>query len=303
MEYERYQEMLISRNPEKWADLPGEINIALEKAVKRLGSLGTGDFVESRLAVPSTHLLRASGKLLRPSLVFLGISYLGEDPNEFIDLGVAIELLHVSSLIHDDLIDQDARRRGLEAVHIKYGSEAAVLAGDALISKAIQMACKFGVGAVDFVSKAAMEMCAGEMLDFEYQRKSISPDLKTYLNIAKLKCASLTGASASIGAVSMGRKSFTDLYNFGSYLGMAFQIRDDVLEFASLNTEKHVDPNKLNANIVKGLLDHENLSKEDALDRAVHENNRYIELSLDALENTGNAGILKEYAEAVRLKF
>ena len=91
--------------------LPDQVGRCLGLASKRLRSFGRADFVTEELFGPSTHLLNGRGKLLRPALVFLGAHAIGERCVDFVDLAVAIGLLHASSLVHDDLIDQGTTRR------------------------------------------------------------------------------------------------------------------------------------------------------------------------------------------------
>src|SRR5271154_1219981 len=119
--------------------LPKEVKQALALTTRRLGSFRNSDFLTADLFAPSTYLLRMGGKMLRPSLLFLGAKAINERCSDYVDLAAAIELLHVSSLIHDDIIDNGKLRRGIKAVNAKYGNEAALLAGNALISKAIQL--------------------------------------------------------------------------------------------------------------------------------------------------------------------
>src|SRR5271157_2973113 len=98
-------------------NLPSPVKIALGGVTKKLASFRTSDFVNQELFNPSVHLLKKKGKLLRPTLVLLGAHMLDEKPGKYVDLALAAELVHISSLIHDDIIDRDRSRRGIKAVH------------------------------------------------------------------------------------------------------------------------------------------------------------------------------------------
>ena len=124
-------------------DAPTKTNLV--KVITRLSSFDRGDFSDKRMLGPATHLLKSPGKLLRPAMVFLGAGMVGEEYEQFIDLAAGAEILHTASLVHDDIIDKDARRRGIAAVHSKYGNETAILAGDALIAKGVMLISKYGV--------------------------------------------------------------------------------------------------------------------------------------------------------------
>ncbi|MCL5428043.1 MAG: polyprenyl synthetase family protein, partial [Candidatus Marsarchaeota archaeon] len=183
------------------ATVPEEIMEDLRSVDERLSGLGTAEFIEDGLYAPSMHLIKGRGKMLRPALVFMGGIYAGySDTKDLVDVAVAVELLHTSSLIHDDIIDKDVRRRGVESTHVRYGNELALLAGDALISSAIRHISGYGRSLINIMARTAMEMSAGEALDFRFQRSGTVPTIREYERIAYLKSASLISTSASIAA-------------------------------------------------------------------------------------------------------
>lgn len=283
--------------------LPESVVFDLNKVVEKLRSYNTSQFLSAELAGPATHFLGNSGKLLRPVLVFLGARYASaKDTSQLVDLSAAIELLHVSSLLHDDLIDKDTERRGSETVHKKYGNERAILAGDALISMATQEACKYGTATVDAISKTAMQMCAGEALDFAYQERKDVPDLDMYLEIARLKSASLIATAASIGAQQRGDEDAEALRRFGKNFGIAFQIMDDVKDFTCIGNEC-VDKGDLayfRPNIMHTLT---RIYKTEgvAIMKAVELNNEYLDAAMRSI-NSSKEPLLAEYAEWIRLQ-
>ena len=286
--------------------LPVIIKKSLLRTAVRLNSLNAADFINKPLAAPSKHLITANGKYVRPTLVFISASALKKNPADFIDLGASIELLHVASLVHDDIIDRDEVRRGMPAVHIKYGTEAAILAGDALISKSIQLSSKYGPEVIDAISHAAMIMCAGEMMDFRFQREHMIPSLKDYIKIAELKSASLIATAASIVAVHGNDAPLAKkLYEFGRDAGVAFQMRDDIFNFMGLNDSSKKstgnDGIKFRPNIVEVLLNERQDKPEIAVSNAIELNNSAIDKALQKLDGTIMAKTFVDYANLIRV--
>lgn len=273
--------------------LPDQVGRCLGLASKRLRSFGRADFVTEELFGPSTHLLNGRGKLLRPALVFLGAHAIGERCVDFVDLAVAIELLHASSLVHDDLIDQGTTRRGTKTVNAKYGDSVALLAGDALISKAIQLSSKYGERMMQEASEAALRMCAGELMDYRIQKDGRTLSVDEYLRIAELKTASLMGTSCSIVAYCKGSAMTRALRRYGTSLGIAFQIRDDVLDF--VNSDEYSG-----ANIVASMKKRYGMDMNKAVAKAVELNNRYAKDAVRGLDQK-RMQILGNYAKITEL--
>jgi geranylgeranyl pyrophosphate synthase len=279
------------------ASLPKNVKRSIEKTSVRLSSFRYKDFVNPLLYKPTVHLFNDVGKLLRPTLVFIGADAIGEKPDKFVDLAVAAELIHTSSLIHDDIIDGDELRRGVEAVHIKYGKESAILAGDALISKAIMMSADYGSDVMRSISQASMDMCAGEILDNKYHNGSSFPSLKTYMDIARLKSASLIASCCNIVAVYGKHAEADRIYNFGIDLGLAFQIRDDVLE----SLEESVERENEKCNIVNILQSRYSLNRKEAVKKAVKMNNEYVNSAVRRINDRSVSKEFEKYADFVNL--
>ena len=284
--------------------LPESVNSALLATSAKLNSLGVKDFLGKELSDPATFLIGRPGKLFRPALLFMGAMAINANPLDYVDLAVAVELLHNSSLMHDDVIDGDDTRRGGIAVHKKYGRHAAIIAGDALISKAIQQACLYGAPVVEYVSKASMEMCDGEMIDYGCQKDHIVPDLAKYLKIIELKSASLIGVSVAAPAVHRGLPVSKDLESFGRDMGMAFQIRDDVIDWLGLDIKDSLpssgDSAAFRPNVISSLSSDAGIGRENALAEAVKLNNSYIDRAVSCANGIG-ADDLASYAGIVRL--
>lgn len=269
----------------------------LKKVSDRLSSLKVSEFVDKQLFDPSVHILNRKSKMLRPALVLMGANAIGSNTSKFIDLAVAAELLHTSSLIHDDMIDGDKVRRGVASVHVRYGGAIALLAGDALLSKAVSFASKYGERTLQALTKASMEMCAGEVLDYNCRKSGRTPSLSEYMRIATLKSAAFIGSCWNAAAVYTGNKLADDMYASGNDLGLAFQIRDDILDF--------VDPIKsrttLIPNVVTSIQKDYKIGRYTAVVKAIQLNNDYITRSKDRLEGTKTHRMFSEYADLIKV--
>ena len=276
------------------AGLPKEIPMYLQKTTDLCRSFGIKDFIVRELSEPSTLLLNRNGKMLRPMLVFLSARAFDEKLDNYIDMAASIELLHISSLVHDDIIDKGETRRGGSAVNKQYGNEMAILAGDALISKSIHLSSRYGEKVMKFISSISIEMCAGEALDFTFQREKKTPDVNDYIKIATLKSASLIGAAGSAAPIYLEDDAAEKMQDFGRNLGIAFQIRDDLDDFSEGEEKEHMP------NIVSSLIAHKSMSEKEAVDEAGKMNSKYVDLALDSLLGI-NGKYLAMCAEGIRV--
>ncbi|BCS90963.1 MAG: geranylgeranyl diphosphate synthase [Candidatus Micrarchaeota archaeon] len=273
--------------------LPRNIIKALNDTFSKISRMDVNDFVNKYLYEPSIHLLKVNGKGIRPALVLLDAMINNLDIEDYENLAASIELLHVASLIHDDIIDDDEIRRGVKTVHKAFSIPEAILAGDALISKAIMLASPYGKDVIDLLSNTAMQMSAGEIYEYRL-RADKEIGLEEYIRICELKSASLIGASISVVDLSISNNLFNKMFNFGVNLGVAFQIRDDIIDYTmadSRNISKNERSNKANiVNIYKG-----------SVDNAIRLNNGYIDKALSFVKDTSNFNLLKEIAESLRV--
>ncbi len=280
--------------------LPNEVKKALKEVESRLASFKVSDFVNQELFDPSMHLLNKQGKLLRPTLLLLGSHLIDRNPSDYIDLAVAAEMLHVASLIHDDIIDRDHERRDLKAVHEQYGREAALLAGDALVAKAVAISSKYGENVLSAMAKASVDMCAGELLDYKLQKNNKMPSVSECINIDLLKSASLIATCCNITAVHSGSQMADEIHKFGRDLGVAFQIRDDIVDYGEWAERGR--KGLLIPNIVSSLESENGLGSSEALSKAVAINSRYVKDAMDRLGNGAAAESMKDYAKLVMIK-
>ena len=186
----------------------------------------------SSLALALRQLIRSGGKRIRPRLVLLTGSLLGADPKRLVHLAAAVEMLHTATLIHDDLIDESALRRGMETLNVQWTPAATVLAGDFAFTRAAELVAAANSTAVMHLFAESMAvMVAGEMSQLLRERSIASRE--EYYEWISAKTATLfelaTGAAALLGRAST--KSVDAARRFGHEIGMAFQIMDDVLDF------------------------------------------------------------------------
>lgn len=188
-----------------------------------------------------SYSLNAGGKRIRPILLCLSYMLYKEDYKEVIDMASAIEMIHTYSLIHDDLpcMDDDDYRRGMLTNHKKFGYNIAVLAGDSLLNESMILMMKYSLEhgenalkASKIIAEAAGSegMIGGQIVDVMSEGKKISLEELKYMH--KKKTGALIKASVLAGAVLAGAEEndLKILDKFGSNIGLAFQIRDDILD-------------------------------------------------------------------------
>jgi geranylgeranyl pyrophosphate synthase len=201
----------------------------LERTEGRLAEVAEAGGPE--LARHATGTLSAGGKRLRPILVFLCAN--GDSDERLVAAATAVELLHMATLVHDDVLDRAALRRGRPTVFAEGGRLAATATGDLLFSRAFaELAAAGSEDAVRALSAASSALARGELMQ---RADAWSPDVapERYMERCRLKTASLFDASCRLGAVFGGRRALAEpLGCFGERIGLAFQMLDDVLDVA-----------------------------------------------------------------------
>lgn len=178
-------------------------------------------------------LFQKKGKRLRPALVILSTKLFGYDGQDHILMASLVECVHTASLIHDDIVDNSRLRRGRSTVHARWGTNLSVLLGDHLYIQAINWLLQSGHDAIiRLLSKTVSQMIEGEISEFLVSG-NFELSEKEYLEIIMKKTASLFGASCAIGGLlaKAGEEKLHLISDFGSYLGLAFQIIDDILDY------------------------------------------------------------------------
>ncbi len=200
---------------------------ALEDALR--ASVRTEDAFLSEVA---GHLITAGGKRLRPALALASAAAGGVNGTvDVLQGGVSVELVHLGSLYHDDVMDEGTSRRGVETVNARWGNLVAILAGDFLLAKASEIAASLGTEVAGLLARTIGRLCQGQVGEL---RTAFDPGRARadYMAAIAGKTASLMAASCRVGALTagLGGPAVDALTAFGEAFGMVFQIRDDVLD-------------------------------------------------------------------------
>jgi len=181
------------------------------------------------------YIVRHKGKGLRPLLVLMSARLLGDPDHKTYAVAAIVELLHTASLIHDDVVDDAEVRRNFPSINAVWKNKISVLMGDYLLAKSLITATETGEMAImSTLAETAKRLSKGELFQIEKSRKlDITED--DYLRIIADKTAALIGACCKLGAMTVTNSAdkFKKLASYGENLGMAFQIKDDLLDFQS----------------------------------------------------------------------
>lgn len=192
------------------------------------------DHEDPFLAEAGGHLYRAGGKRFRPLLSLL-CSHLGSGPNErVVAAAAAVELTHLASLYHDDVMDEATVRRGSASANARFGNSAAILVGDLLFGTASSVVADLGAEAVKIQAQTFVRLCAGQIRD-DRPPPPGADAVEYYLGVLADKTGALIATAARYGAMFSGCDAHTVAVaaDFGERIGMAFQLADDLLDIAS----------------------------------------------------------------------
>ena len=187
------------------------------------------------------HLVSAGGKRLRPALALCsayaakGIGPVGDDA---ITGGISVELVHLGSLFHDDVIDEAETRRGVPSVNARWSNIVAILAGDYLLARASSLAASLGADVAALLAATIGELCRGQVLELQHLFDA-DRSVDAYLSAISGKTASLFGTACRVGGMvsAVDDPTLEALTEFGHHLGMCFQIVDDVLDVTATDEE------------------------------------------------------------------
>ncbi|GAA4700684.1 polyprenyl synthetase family protein [Nocardioides conyzicola] len=192
----------------------------------------------------ASHLMEAGGKRFRPLLVLLAAE-VGDRPDadEVITAACVVELTHLASLYHDDVMDEADLRRGADAAHTRWGNHVAILTGDFLFSKSSELTAELGADAVKIQAQTFTRLVEGQILETVAPQPGEDP-LEHYLEVVAGKTGSLIATSARYGARFGGasREVEEALTAYGEIVGSAFQLSDDILDIASETDESGKTP-------------------------------------------------------------
>ncbi len=209
------------------------LHAAFEAYLDRQRPAGSPD----TLYAPIRYINALGGKRIRPVLVLMAYNLWHDDITPALPAAMAVEFFHNFTLMHDDIMDQAPLRRGQETVHVRYGTNAAILSGDAMLIRCYELLLDAGrpnnIGDVlcRRMSEVALAICEGQQLDMDFERQDF-PAEPLYLEMIRKKTAVLLGLSLELGGRLAGgsETEVADLYAFGEMMGLGFQVQDDFLD-------------------------------------------------------------------------
>lgn len=251
------------------------------------------------------YVLINSGKRVRPALVYLGSQLGTSNPDEVLVVETAVEMIHIATLVHDDVIDKAAMRRGQKTVVNEDGVDTAVLLGDHVFTDAFQRVAALGrPELVQHMARATAEICAGEIEQLKGRYKFDLTETE-YFSFIRKKTASLFGVSAQAGGILAGQSPaiLAALESFGVNLGIAFQIVDDVLDLTGDESVvgKTLRTDLMNGKMTLPLIHFRNslhaLSDRDSLIRSLQNPNGQLPDLIRQLNAAGSLQYAKDVAD------
>ena len=296
---------------EKFEALLAEKRAAINKRIDELLSTG---FEQSEANELVKYTFKTGGKRLRPVLLLLATESVGGNPEHSLDAAAAMEFLHAGSLVFDDLIDKHRLRRNVPTTQHAFADDKAISAGLFLASKGVQILSEYKDARITkMVGWGLVDLSKGEILDVITE---LAFDVDHYLTIADLKTGSLFSAAAGIGGM-LGEATPAEvdcLYNYGRAVGIAFQIKDDVLD-TSADPERQDKVNLVLMRYLDEATKRERVStilekkensvemaglREKAVEFALKKSRDHVERAkqqLKGLRGSSNSKLLEEFAD------
>ncbi len=247
-----------------------------------------------RLYEPIIYSMSGGGKRIRPALLLLCCETFGGEVHDALPAAAAVEMFHNFTLLHDDIMDNAAVRRGKASVPERWGENVAILSGDAMMIYAYQLLRQVPESKIarimEIFTSMALQVCEGQQYDMDFEtRRKVS--VVEYMHMIELKTSVLLGGAAIIGA-TLGEASEEDcrkIYRYGLELGLAFQLQDDILD--SYGTEEELGK-KIGGDILEG--------KKTCL--MLHAMSRAAEKDREILRNTYCDAALTDDEKIARVK-
>ena len=186
-----------------------------------------------RIPEVTAHLVDAGGKRLRPMLTLAAARMFGYEGPYHIHLAATVEFIHTATLLHDDVVDESAQRRGRPTANLLWDNKSSVLVGDYLFSRSFQLMVATGsLRVLDILSNASATIAEGEVLQLT-AAQNLATDEAVYLQVVRGKTAALFSAATEVGGViaEAPEDAIKALFDYGDALGIAFQIADDLLDY------------------------------------------------------------------------
>ena len=216
-----------------------ELKAPIQNDLKQFQKIFRGSAKSSvpLLNIIMKYVFKSKGKQIRPLIVIYSSKLFGKVSDKTHRAAALIELLHTATLVHDDIVDDSDKRRGRFSINALWKNKIAVLVGDYLLSRGMLVALQAkDYDTLEIVSDAVKEMSEGELLQIEKARK-LDIDESIYYEIIRKKTASLLASCFAVGAAatSCSKDEVKQMWKIGEYLGMAFQIKDDIFDFEKTN--------------------------------------------------------------------
>jgi len=186
-----------------------------------------------RIPEVTAHLVDSGGKRLRPMLTLAAAELCGYDGIFDVHLAATVEFIHTATLLHDDVVDESAQRRGRPTANLLWDNKSSVLVGDYLFARSFQLMVETGsIEVLDILADASAQIAEGEVLQLT-AAQNLATDEATYLQVVRGKTAALFAAATKVGGViaQAPKLQIEALYTYGDALGVTFQIVDDLLDF------------------------------------------------------------------------
>ena len=257
----------------------------------------------------SHHVIDSGGKRIRPAVMLAAYKAMdGKNVREAVPLAASIELIHTGTLIHDDINDRSAVRRGMPTAHTKFGTSAALLTGDFLFVKAFELLSEYDKEVRDIITQACLSVAVGEIIQSQ-NITNIHLSENDYLEIIEQKTASPISASSRAGGVVAGGQAaqHDTLEKYGLNLGIGFQIMDDVLDVVGTHKEtgkplgNDLSEGKMTILSIHAL-DNTNNSKYKFLKTVIQNNQNSMEDILEAIDIMKSAGSI-DYAKDLSVSY
>ena len=298
------------------SSLSSQINESAEKVNKFIKKIIDFDSEPKNLYIAARHIIDAGGKRLRPFIVLKCCKLVEGNEEDALATAASLELLHTFTLIHDDIMDQDEKRRGVPSVHAKWGVPLAIIAGDLLFAKvydiiikntnSVNVTPKRILKVLQEISEATIVLCEGQARDMMFENKETVSETE-YLEMIEGKTAALFEASAKCGGLLGGanKSQIKRLGEFGRYSGIAFQVIDDIL---ALTADEKVLKKPVGNDIREGkrtlivvhALEHASkIQRKQILDTLGNKDasSEQIKASIELIDSLGSIKFAKKLAE------
>jgi octaprenyl-diphosphate synthase len=283
--------------------LPQQIAFPFELVKDGIEEVNAAILAQARQFEPGlegyiTYVCQTSGKRIRPALALLAGGATGGVHEGHQRLSVVLELVHIASLVHDDIMDGAELRRAVPTAAAKWGSALSVLLGDVLFAHALDLACQFEHNSIPrAIAQAARDVCAGEILQTQ-RRFDLNLTIPEYLRVIEMKTAALFASATQLAAVLNGTTQATQdaLHRYGMRLGTAYQIYDDCLDLVG---DESSAGKTLRTDLIKGKLTLPMLYLLESATEAQKTKLSRMLLNGEAMDTTMLAGIA-DYVGAVQ---